>query len=360
MMKRIIILVICLLIEIYFTSCKTYKREEEIEKISKIEPEEKIETPEEKTVEKEIPEEIPKEIIIEEKPESTLLKEPEEKPEIMEEKKESLVLIPKEKKEILKKPEKKVESPKKIYIENWKGECLIYKIKWNSMDFGTGILACIEEKNRYRLIGLTLPKGVLAKFGIGYNRVDTFIDKNTGKPSYFYLYTKSRENEKYTNIYFNWTAMKFTCISKKYRNKNLIGTKREEIKFDSDVFDCLGFFYFIRNSDLTNLKNKEFLIALPEKWYIKINYKGKLVKTLPDKTLKEVFIIEPVLRSEKERFKEGRLDIWLTTDNLKIPIYFEGKVTIGRAILTLEKFEKIVLKENEDVNQILKEIIEKI
>jgi hypothetical protein len=272
-------------------------------------------------------------------------------------KKEKIVLLPKEK--IPKIEEKKVEKilPKKIYLEKWNGECLIYNLKWNLMSFGKAIVICFEEKDNFHLVGITLPEGLPRQFDYGYNRVDSFIDKKTGLTKYFYLYTRSGKKETTTEIFFNWSGKQYTVIAKKYRNKKLYSTKRNVIKFEGDIFDPILVFYFLRYINIENIENTEYTIALSEKWYLKINYKGKEIKKLPEGETKEVYIIEPLVRTEKEKFKEGKLDIYITKDDDKIPVYFEGKVPIGKANLYLTGKQRIECSKYNNVNEVINEIL---
>ncbi|MCM8803859.1 MAG: DUF3108 domain-containing protein [Candidatus Omnitrophica bacterium] len=346
-MKEYIILVS---IFFFLSGCiceKKEKREKDLEQIPQVYFKEEIEEkPEE--VKEEIPEKIEETEI--EKEEVELKKNL--KPEI----KDQVAILPKEEKLISKK-EKKFEEPlPEIYLKKWDGECLIYNLKWNLMNFGNAIVICLEEKESFHLTGISIPTGLPAQIGYGYNRIDSFIDKKTGKTKYFYLYTKTGGKEKITEIFFDWNAKQYTCIEKKYKNKKLYSTKRNIIKFKEDIFDSLSIFYFLRNTNLENIQNTEFPIALPEKWYLKINFKGRKIKRLPNLGEKEVFIVEPVARSKRERFKDGRMDIWITTDE-RNPVYFEGKVSVGKATLILSEVQKIDSKTQNDINKIIENFI---
>ncbi len=271
------------------------------------------------------------------------------------EKEKKVALLPKS--EIAK--VKKEEFFPEIYLKKWNGECLIYNMKWNLVNFGKAIVISLEEKENFHLAGITIPEELPARIGYGYNRVDTFVDKKTGKPKYFYLYTKTGRKEKTTEIFFNWTAKQYTCIERKYENKKLYSTKRKVIKFDGDIFDPLSLFYFLRDSNFENIQNKEFLVALTEKWYVKINFKGIKTQKLPDGQNKEVFVIEPVARSEKEKFKDGKLDILITKDEKKV-VFFEGKVPLGMAKLILNQVQKIDLEKDNNINEIIKNLVSNI
>jgi hypothetical protein len=336
--------------------CEKKVPEKEIEKIPEVTyPSEEI-VKEEKALDEEVKEEVKtEEIKIEEIKKEDIKTEEYKKEDVA--KKEEIVLLPKERisQKEGKKPDKGLS--KKIYLEKWNGECLIYNLKWNLMSFGKAIVICFEEKNNFHLVGITLPEGLPRQLDYGYNRVDSFIDKKTGLTKYFYLYTRSGKKETTTEIFFNWSGKQYTVIAKKYRNKKLYSTKRNVIKFEDDIFDPILVFYFLRYINIENIENTEYTIALSEKWYLKINYKGTEIKKLPEGDKKEVYIIEPLVRTEKEKFKEGKLDIYITKDDDKIPVYFEGKVPIGKANLYLTGKQKIECSKYNNVNEVINEIL---
>ncbi|MFN4227275.1 MAG: DUF3108 domain-containing protein [Candidatus Ratteibacteria bacterium] len=330
---------------------EVYLPKEEKKEIPEIVKEEiKEEAKEEK---KEIVEEIIGEKKEEEKKELI-----EKKVEVKEEKKEKeqqeIVLLPKEK---IPKKEEKIPVISKIFLTNYLGECLIYELKWDFVNLGKAILVCLEEKDRYRLVGITLPSGLPEKIGYGYNRFDSFIDKKTGKPFYFYQFSKSGNKKNITEIFFNWSAKQYTYISRDYKAEKLLSTKKDIIKFDEDIFDCLTLFYFVRDGDFKIFENKQIPVALKEKWYIKIDFKEKSIKKLPNGENKMVYIIQPFARKENESFKKGMFDIWITDDNERKPVYFEGKLPIGRVSMLLTRVRKIEQSSVLDVNKILEQIV---
>ncbi len=335
---------------IFLTGCVREGKEAKVEKI----PE--VQFPAEEEI-KETP-------ISEEKKPSEAIEKPleEKKEEVKEgkvEEEKKVVLLPK--KEPVSPPppkEKTVEIPTpKPFIDVWNEECLIYDLKWASMNLGKAIFLCAEEKNYYRIVGVTIPDGLPAHFGYGYNRTDSFIDKKTGKPGYSYLYSKTGKTENITEIFFNWSANQYTIIEKKLKDKKVISFKKNVVKFEGDIYDCLSAFYLMRNPDSENFKNSEIPLALAEIWYLKINLKGKEYKNFSGGERREVFIVEPFLRSSKKTTKNEKLNVWITTDNKKLPVLFEGSMPFGKATMILRETRKIDLKLQSDVNKIIEDII---
>ncbi len=348
-MKKILLSIFIL---IFLSGCAKVEKKAEVEKILE------VHFPTEEEIKEKELEAEKKSIEEQEKSVGEKVKDQPEKEKIEEEPKKEIALLPKKEIPAVPKEKKEVIPPiPKIFLMEWNGECLIYDLKWNSINFGKAIFICGEEKDYYRLVGITIPDGLPAQMGYGYNRTDSFIDKKTGKVRYFYLYSKTGKTEKITEIFFNWSANQYTSLERNLKDKKVLSLKRNVIKFEGDIFDCLSVFYLLRNIDSENLKDVEFPIALVEKWYLKINFKGRMVKNLPSGEKKEVFILEPLLRSEKEALKKSRVNIWVTADREKKPVYFEGKLPIGKATIILSEAKRFDFKLYNDVNKILEDVV---
>ena len=231
------------------------------------------------------------------------------------------------------------------FLSKWKGECLIYTARWNFLKVGKGIVVCKEENNGYgtvyHLIGITIPEGTFAKLGCGYNRVDSFIDKRTLKPYYFYSYTKNRRKERIINIYFDWNKGEYKWETRKFKDGKVYSVKKGKVKYKGEVYDGMYVFYVMRTLNFENGKEFKFPVAMTKLWDLIINVKGKRVRKIPFLGRKEVYVIEPKAKSDEGFFRKGKMDVWITTDDKRIPVYLEGKVPIGRACLSLVSKIKI-------------------
>ncbi|MCM8807141.1 MAG: DUF3108 domain-containing protein [Candidatus Omnitrophica bacterium] len=350
-MKKIFIILISLFL---FSGCARRKKEPDIAKIPEVFLPEEIEIKEKsEEISKETPEEKEVEISIVEKTEEKNL----EKNRTKEEKKIVLSPIKKITPTIKEEKEKLEILQPKIFIDFWNGECLIYNLKLGSLNLGKGIFLCLEDGGNYRIIGITIPSGLPAYLDYGYNRIDSFIDKNTGKVKYCYLYSKTGKTEEITEIFFNWPSNQYNMIKRKLKDKKLISSERNTIKFEGDIFDCLSTFYLLRNIESENFKNLEIPIALKEIWYLRVNIREKSPKKLPNGEIKEVFVIEPYIRSAKKDFKKQKINMWITTDNEKLPVLCEGLLPLGKATMILAETRKINIDSKIDINKTVENII---
>ena len=103
--------------------------------------------------------------------------------------------------------------------------------------------------------------------------------------------------------------------------------------------DALGGFYYLRSLDL------------PVGGELNINYAdGKVSKPLPVKVIRkervevpagtfDTIVVEPILDETEGIFKqEGRIWIWVTDDEKKMPVILKSKITIGDIVAQLESY----------------------
>ena len=225
------------------------------------------------------------------------------------------------------------------YFSSLEGECLVYNAKWNFVNVGKGIILCKEEKNGYgnvyHFAGITIPEGTFAKLGYGYNRVDSFVDKKTLKPYYFYSYVKNGKKERITEIFFDFYKDEYTWRIKKFKNGVIYSQKTGKVKFKRNIYDGMYVFYIMRSANYENEKNLVFPVAMVNIWDLIVKLKNKQKKIVPFLGNKEIYVIEPIAKSNEGIFRKGKMDVWLTADRDRIPVYFEGKVPLGTGKLSL-------------------------
>jgi hypothetical protein len=103
--------------------------------------------------------------------------------------------------------------------------------------------------------------------------------------------------------------------------------------------DALGGFYYVRSLDL------------PVGSEVTVNYAdGKITKPIVVKVLRkeqvtvpagtfDTIVVEPVLEETEGIFKqEGRIWIWVTDDEKKMPVILKSKIAIGEILVQLESY----------------------
>lgn len=119
------------------------------------------------------------------------------------------------------------------------------------------------------------------------------------------------------------------------------------------VQDVISALYFFRTLDLEVGKEYIFDAHSGDKfWALKTKVTGK--ETIETKAgTFNCLILEPVLRENAGIFQaKGRLQVWVTDDDKKIPVKMKTKIPVGSIIAELAEYQNKVSKENikEDEN----------
>jgi len=114
-----------------------------------------------------------------------------------------------------------------------------------------------------------------------------------------------------------------------------------EVESPAFTFDILAAFYYIRNKELKVGKSVYLTTHDERKVYdleIKV-YKEEVVDCKAGKF--RCFKLEPLLKGEGIFKQKGRLEVWLTNDNYKLPVQMKSKVIVGSITSELERVEGI-------------------
>lgn len=98
--------------------------------------------------------------------------------------------------------------------------------------------------------------------------------------------------------------------------------------------------YYLRTFDLEVGKDHEITAYADGKVYpmkVIVHKKEKIEVPAGKFTC---FKVEPVLKSEGIFRQKGKLTVWLTDDEYKMPVKMESKIAIGSIATKLEKYER--------------------
>jgi len=279
----------------------------------------------------------------------------EEEPPVVIAKKEEPVIVPKP---VVPTPVLDPYATEKEFFERWSGECLIYNVNWNFMKVGKALVASKKAKNNYgdiyHLVAVTVPEGVLANMNMGYYRIDAYIDRETLLPCYYYQYTKNRDKEDILDLYFNKNSDTYRWRLRKYRKGKIYSTKTQTVKLTNPAYDGISSFYMVRTLDFNTKRVFTVPVVLREMWDLIINRKSRAKKNIPNYGVRDIFIVEPQAKSDAGFFTKGKMDIWITADNKRVPVYLESKVPLGTAKFSLASEFNIGSNTNFDAKTISK------
>lgn len=131
------------------------------------------------------------------------------------------------------------------------------------------------------------------------------------------------------------------------QRKGIAKTSEGEYEIPLYVNDIMSAFYFARTFDYSSMKVNDIINLqnfYKDKVYdLDVKYLGKETIEVPAGKF-ECFIVEPLVR-EGGLFKhEGNIIIWLTDDELKLPVKVRTKIIVGHVEAKLTSYEGLAGK----------------
>ncbi|MBI5418107.1 DUF3108 domain-containing protein [Candidatus Poribacteria bacterium] len=212
------------------------------------------------------------------------------------------------------------------------GECLSYKIFWMNFHAGDTVMKVEEDafqngEKCYKLVTETYSSRYVSFFYPVKDRVTSMVDKKKFLP---YVYEKSLNEGNYREK----KVIKFDYIKGEATDKDSI------YKIPKWVQDPFSAIYYFRNLPLEIDKDVSFDVFDGEK-----NFK-LLIKVIKKETIKvpagifNTIKIEPIVAGAKGLFKhEGKIYVWVSDDEKRIPVLIESGVLIGAISVQLIEYK---------------------
>ncbi len=128
------------------------------------------------------------------------------------------------------------------------------------------------------------------------------------------------------------------------QRRNLAKTSEGIFPIPPYVHDIVSAFYYVRTMDLSKLKKGDKLKLqnfYKDKTYdLEVLYHGKEVVSVKAGKFRCI-VVEPLVQEGGLFKSEGSILIWLTDDELKVPVKVKTKVVIGSIDAELTKFENL-------------------
>jgi hypothetical protein len=212
------------------------------------------------------------------------------------------------------------------------GEKLVFSVSWSDIvKAGTATLSVpgvkvFNGRKVYHIVSTASSGPQVSAFFYTRDRIDVYLDAET------YTIWKS-EKHLVEGTYKNDEVIYFDPV-----NRTAVrGVKT--MRTLAEPRDALGGFYYVRSLDL------------PVGGEMTVNYAdGKISKPIVVKVLRkeqvtvpagtfDTIVIEPVLEETEGIFKqEGRIWIWVTDDDKKMPVILKSKIAIGEILVQLESY----------------------
>ncbi|MBI3991300.1 MAG: DUF3108 domain-containing protein [Candidatus Omnitrophica bacterium] len=219
-------------------------------------------------------------------------------------------------------------------------EKLTYAVRWSGIDVGHAVLEVegITQLNgflAYHISATARSNDFFSMIYSVHDRISTFIEVEKFLPVRFEKQQREATHSRDEAIEFD--QENHTAVYYKYRDSEI---EKKTIALTPEVHDALSCLYYFRTLKPEVGKSAFFPVNADGKNYdmeIKVCKKEKM--RIPAFGMIDTIQVEPVGKFEGIFIRKGRLWIWVTDDDRKIPVLMKSKISIGSITAVLEKIE---------------------
>lgn len=228
--------------------------------------------------------------------------------------------------------------------DNFKvGEYIKYRVHYNLLPFNAGFatLKVKEEmlngKAHYHFVGHGGTTGAAKAFYKVDDRYESYIDKQTKKPSKFIRIINEGGHTKDKELTFDHQNKTVRVNNKKHKQVSFE-------RFNGEIQDMISAFYYLRNYDTSNLKTGDFIdlnIFFDEETFkLKLKILGRETKNTKFGRIKCIKIRPYVKSGDLFKSKES-VTMWVTDDKNHIPVKIKAKIAVGSLNADLDAYSNI-------------------
>jgi hypothetical protein len=208
-----------------------------------------------------------------------------------------------------------------------------YSLRWAGIHAGTATLSFTEEAgDRLRIVSTARSGKFIDLFYKVRDRAESLLGtQGPLRPIRYRLEVQEGRHRRDKEVVFGPFRAVFT--------DHLKG-KRQEFELPHGVLDPLGGFYRLRQMRL-EVGRPVFVKIFDSKktWDVQVKVLRRERVKVPAGEF-DTLVVEPLLQSEGIFFKKGKILIWLTDDERRLPVKLKTKVAVGSitAVLTGGQF----------------------
>lgn len=234
-----------------------------------------------------------------------------------------------------------VPAPAALGSVPWFGEFLEYELKWGIFSVGTANLQAerVEEFNGEPAVRI-VSEAKSNRFCDGFYKVRDLNESwiHAGEFHSLGYSKKLREGGFFRDEWVLYDYPRKAWLSKTTNKDGSFAYRAGEVP--GPVQDILSSMYFIRTKPLNVGDDIVMDVNTRENWPLVVKVKRKTRVTVPAGTFHCV-IVEPFLRQEGIFVQKGkRLQVWLTDDARRLPVYLSVDVFFGSVSAALTKLVK--------------------
>lgn len=220
-----------------------------------------------------------------------------------------------------------------------RGEKLVFRVYYDSYLTGkvtageatlevTSDQKVIGGKTTYHVIGTGHSKGAFNMFFKVIDRFESYFDEQTFSPLVFVRRTREGDYKKDDDVTF-------------VKNKGIAISRNKTTPIKNDVHDFLSAYYWARNLDVTKYKFGEcayFSFFLDDTTYAsKIQFVKKEVIKIGIGKFNTIKIMPGVAKGNVFN-DEYPIEVWVSDDKNRIPIFAQSKIIVGRVKMELVSY----------------------
>lgn len=212
------------------------------------------------------------------------------------------------------------------------GETIHYRVEWNWIHVGDAFLTVLPiaefdgtRAHHFSLTAKTMP--VVDLIYKARRRVDSLVDLAMTRSLHFEK-VDELDKDRHVVVYFDW--------SKQTAQYTRVHKRRQPIPVPSGTFDPLGVFYAFRHRDLKEGAVLKAPVTDGKRCVIaEARVLGKEIIRIASGTY-DTYVVEPelgrVILGVFKKREDAKLRIWVTADELRIPVRVESEVAVGRFV----------------------------
>lgn len=219
------------------------------------------------------------------------------------------------------------------------GEKLTFNVNYGFVTAGIATMEVdgirrISARNAYHVVFLVNTVPSFDWIFKVRDRYETFIDKEGLFPWRFEQHIREGSYSRDFSAFFD-------------QRRGKAKTSGGQYDIPPYVNDILSAFYYARTLDYSKMKVNDMILLhnfYKDKVYdLNVKYLGKETVTVTAGTF-DCIIVEPLVQEGGLFKSEGSITVWLSDDDLKIPVKVKTKVVIGSIDAELTKYEGLAGK----------------
>ena len=224
------------------------------------------------------------------------------------------------------------------------GEELVYKIYYN-LNFvwipaGEVVFRVDDEGSRYHLSAEGRTYSSYEWFYKAYNKLDSYVDKNTLLPQTSIRWVKENRYKLYDKVQYEQKNQ--TAQYERGDTKDAV-EKRGSIKLTDTMHDLLSAIYYSRTLDYAHAREGQdfpMKVMLDEETFpLKYRYMGKEEKNIRGLGKYSTMKFVPQLVAGNVFKENSQMKIWATNDSNKLPLMIESPVSVGSVKVVLKSYK---------------------